>query len=46
MCIGSFAKQTNSGFSGYEYTDMFSKLIKNATLINEGSSCIKDVLIQ
>ncbi len=46
MCIGSFAKQTKSGFSRYEYTDMFSKLIKNATLINEGSSCIKDVLIQ
>ena len=30
----------------YEYTAMFSKLIKNATIINEGSSQVKDVLIK
>ena len=33
-------------FRGYEYTNMFSKIIKNATVINEGSSSIKDVLIK
>ncbi len=30
----------------YEYTDMFSKLIKNATLVNEGIRTTKDVLIK
>ena len=29
-----------------EYTDMFSKLIKNATVVNEGVSKIQDVLIK
>jgi len=44
--FGRFAETKFPGQTGYEYTIMFSKLIKKATLVNEGISAVKDVYIK